>query len=233
MGRKKPGISWRVRIAALVVLIAAGAGAWLWWDTQHWAPADSAYPDQGVLISGMDGGVNFQTLNALGARFAYIRASDGAQGEQRGFTRFSAAADKAGLQHGAVHSYDPCIAADGQSANFVRMVPRDAALLPPVIELARMADDCGERVSDASVESELMTLINQIETHAGSPVILKITPEFEERYGLARQIERNIWLSRTRFEPDYGGRPWLLWSANEALRSQASEEPVEWVVMRP
>lgn len=233
MVRKKRGSPWPLRLAALALLITAGAGAWLWWDIQHWTPPVSAYPDQGVLVSADNADLNFSTLKALGARFAYIRSSHGAQGQERAFTRSFGAADKAGLQHGAVHSYDPCVPADGQSANFVRVVPRDSSLLPPVIELAKLGDDCRKRVTDASVESELMTLVNQIEIHAGSPVILKISPQFEKRYKLASRIERNIWLSRTRFEPDYAGRPWLLWSANAALRSGADEEPVEWVVMRP
>ena len=34
-------------------------------------------------------------------------------------------------------------------------------------------------------------------------------------------------------EPTYAGRPWLLWTANEALTSEASEEPIGWVVARP
>ena len=70
-----------------------------------------------------------------------------------------------------------------------------------------------------------MTLVNQIENHAGKAVILKMSPEFEERYGLAARIDRNLWLTRTRFEPEYAGRPWLLWTANTALRSDAAEQP--------
>jgi lysozyme len=105
--------------------------------------------------------------------------------------------------------------------------------LPPVIELKRTADACETRVSDAAVESELMTLINQIENHAGKAVILKIDPEFEVRYGLAQRLERNLWLTRTRVEPDYAGRPWLLWTSNEALSSEASDNPIRWVVVQP
>ncbi len=232
MGRKrrKSGWLWRL-LAVLLLLVLAGAG-WLWWQVQHWTPDEETYPDQGVTVGVQDGAVNFRTLRALGADFVYLAASDGAQGQDARFVRNFEAAGKAGLQVGAVHVFDPCAIADRQSANFVTMVPRSRELLPPVIALASTADGCEERVSEAAVESELMTLINQVESHVGKPAILKISPDFEARYGIAHRIERNLWLTRTRFEPAYAGRPWLLWSANEHLVTEASNGPLEWVVVR-
>ena len=233
MARKRKGSPWKLRIAAALLLIAVGAGGWLWWQVNHWTPAEVIYPDQGVIAGQQDGPIKFRTLRALGASFAYLDASDGASGQDARFSRNFAAAKEASLQIGAVHAFDPCTMADGQSANFVTMVPRDNTLLPPAIELSRTADKCEKQVSDAAVESELMTLINQIENHAGKAVILKIDPEFEKRYGLAQQLDRNLWLTRTRLEPEYAGRPWLLWTANEALRSEASDDPIRWVVVQP
>lgn len=233
MGRRRKKPSWLTRIVALLLLLALCAGGWYWWQLQHWTPDESAYPDQGVEVAARDGRVNFRTVRALGGRFAYLDASHGAKGSDTAFSRNLAAAREAGLQVGAVHRFDPCVMADGQSANFVTVVPRGADMLPPAIELSATADDCAERVTEAAVESELMTLINQIEGHAGKPVILKIMPGFEARYGLSARIERNLWLSRTRLMPDYAGRPWLLWTANEALRSEAAEQPLRWVVVQP
>ena len=233
MGRKRGRIGWGARSLAFLLLAALGAGGWYWWQVQHWTPSEELYPDQGVHVGAAQGTVRFRTVRALGGTFAYLDASTGAKGSDPAFSRNLRAAREAGLQAGAVHHFDPCVLADGQSANFVTVVPRDATLLPPVIELDETADDCPERVIDAAVESELMTLINQIEAHTGKPVILKIDPGFEARYGLARQLERNLWLTRTRFMPDYAGRPWMLWTANEALRSEATEAPLRWVVVQP
>jgi lysozyme len=89
------------------------------------------------------------------------------------------------------------------------------------------------RVSDQAVESELMTFLNQIETHTGKPVLLKITRAFEKRYRIATTIDRNLWLVRDRFQPEYAGRPWTLWTANSALANEADEEPLHWVVVQP
>ncbi|WP_284126468.1 glycoside hydrolase family 25 protein [Parerythrobacter aestuarii] len=234
MGRKgKSGSRWLWRVLGVLALLLAAGGAWLWWDVQHWRPSEEAYPDQGVLVAQHHGTVNFRTVAAIGGRFAYLEASIGAEGKDAMFAQNLARARAAGLQVGAVHLFDPCVRADGQSANFVTMVPRTQNMLPPVIALGRTADACEERVSEAAVESELMTFINQVEKHTGKPAILKVKPQFEVAYGVSSKLERQLWVNRTRFAPTYTARPWLLWSANEGLQTEAADEPLEWVVVQP
>ena len=232
MGRKK-SIPTRWRVLAALLLAALAAGAYGWWQFIHWVPSRTTWPVQGVLVGADDGRANFVAFKAIGADFAYLEASRGGEGRDPSFARNLDAVRYAGLQFGAVHRYDPCIAADVQAANFVTVVPRDERLLPPAIELDATADDCEENVSDAAVESELTTFLNQVEGHAGKPALLKISRRFEQRYHLASAVERNLWLSRDGFQPDYARRPWTLWTANSALRSEASPTPVRWVVVQP
>lgn len=237
MGRKK-AISNRWRIAAALLLAAIVAAAVLWWQFIHWTPDRKGWPAQGVEIGAMDvpagaDAADFVAFKAIGADFAYLDASRGADGRDPAFGGNLAAVRAAGLQFGAVHSYDPCVPADRQAANFVTVVPRDASLLPPAIELDKTGDACPSLVSEAAVESELTTFLNQIEGHTGKPALLKISETFEERYRLSTRIERNLWLMRDRLQPDYAGRPWTLWTANSALRSEASAVPVRWVVVQP
>ena len=231
--RRSSGRSWRLYVLAAIALAGLAGTLWYWWEIQHWTPDEAIYPDQGVSVSQDNGLVGFATVRALGGKFAYLEASAGASGKDTRFARNLAAARDAGLQVGALHRFDPCTSADAQSANFVTMVPRDADLIPTAIELDRLTDSCPDKVSDAAMESELLTLINQIEMHVGKPVIIKLSKPFEERFSASTIIERDLWLSRDRFVPRYTGRPWLLWSANRALDSEASQSPVEWVVVQP
>lgn len=238
--RRKPrrpagtrGSRWLPRVIALAVLVALVGGGWAWWESRNWRPDEARWADQGALVGEVDGAVNFATLKGLGAGFVYLEASRGADGKDAAFPDNFAAARAAGLQIGAVHRFDPCTRADGQSANFVTTVPRDVELLPPAIVLERTAEDCPERVSRAAVQSEVMTLVNQIEAHTGKPVILAPSEEFEEDYAVAARIDRNLWLSRNWNEPTYGGRPWMLWTANSAFQTEAAEQPLRWVVVRP
>ena len=230
---KGGGARWRLRLIALLVLVLAFAGIAGWWQMRQWAPSRKAFPMQGAEIGLEDGPVDWTALKTIGADFVYLDASASAFSRDQAFVRNLEDARAARLEVGAVHLYDPCQPADRQAANFVTVVPRDGKLLPPAVELDRLADDCPVHVSDAAVESELMTFLNQVETHAGKPVILKLTRRFERRYHVANTIGRNLWLVRDRFEPDYADRPWTLWTANGGLMTDADDEPLHWVVVRP
>jgi lysozyme len=232
MGRKK-AISTRWRVFATLVLLAAAGAAYAWWQFIHWTPSRAAFPVQGVLVGAADGRPRFASLKAVGADFAYLEASIGGSARDPDFGRNLAAARAAGLKVGAVHVYDPCVPADVQAGNFVTVVPRDGDLLPPAVELDKTADDCPALVTDAAVESELTTFLNQIEGHAAKPALLMISRRFEKRHGMAAHIDRNLWLTREWFEPDYAGRPWTLWTATERLRNDASARPLRWVVAQP
>ena len=215
---------------ALIALSAGAAAGWWWWQGQHFRPSEASYPVQGALVSESDGAVRFSIIKGLGGSFVYLEASRGGQGRDKSFIGNLAAARGAGLEVGAAHVFDPCAAADTQAANFVIAVPRDRKLLPPAILLDRDAEFCPEPVSEAAVQSELMTLVNQIEAHAGQPVVLAPTAEFERRYRVGGRIERNLWLTRNRAEPTYAGRPWALWTANDSLQTEAATGGLRWVV---
>ncbi|MFA7601758.1 MAG: glycoside hydrolase family 25 protein [Novosphingobium sp.] len=222
-----------LRLLGAAVLIALIGGVLGWWHLHHWRPERAVYRVQGVEVGADDGEADWRALKAIGADFAYLDASASAFARDPSFSRNLEGARAAKLQVGALHRYDPCQPADRQAANFVTVVPRDPAMLPPAVELDRLGDDCPVKVSDAAIESELTTFLNQVETHTGKPAMLKLTARFESRYRIARAIDRNLWLVRTRFQPDYAGRPWTLWTANESFSSEASETDLRWVVLQP
>ena len=231
MGRKR-AISIRTRVLATLLLVALVAAGYGWWRWVHWVPDRADYPVQGAQIGAGDGRLDFRALAAVGANFVYLDASEGADRRDPLFGRNLDHADRIGMPVGAVHVFDPCIPAERQAANFVTTVPRDREMLPPAIALDADAGACDSTAGDAAVESELMTFLNQVEAHVGQPAILKLGPDFEDRYGLAAQVERSLWVTGDLREPGYAGRPFALWTANHALRTEASERPIRWVVAR-
>jgi lysozyme len=230
---RKPTGRWRLRLLGALLLLALCGGIWAWWHLGHWRPDPAIYQVQGAEIDSVDGKIDWTALKAVGADFAYLDASASAFARDPAFSRNLDDARAAGLKVGAVHRFDPCQPAERQAANFNSVVPRDKALLPPAVELELLTDDCAAPVKDAAVVSELMTFLNQIETHTGKPTLLKLSDGFEDRYHVAVAIDRNLWLSRTRFAPDYAGRPWALWTANGALSTGAADRPLRWVVVQP
>ena len=61
--------------------------------------------------------------------------------------------------------------------------------------------------------------------------MLKLGSGFESRYAIAARIDRNLWLVRDRLHPDYGGRPWTMWTANSSLANEVVEGGLRWVVV--
>jgi lysozyme len=223
----------RLRLLGALLLLVLAGGTWGWWHLRHWQPDRASFPVQGVEVGARDGRIDWRALKAIGADFAYIDASASAFARDPAFARNLEEAREVGLQAGAVHRYDPCQPADRQAGNFVTTVPRDAGMLPPAVELDMAGDDCPVPASEASIQSELTTFLNQVETHTGKPVIIKLSRSFQDRYAIAAAIDRNLWLSGDRLEPDYADRPWTMWTANGTLAMEAEPQPLRWVVVQP
>ncbi len=229
---KRRSSRWLLYLVASAALVGLLFTAWLWLDMREWRPSTSLYPEQGALIASGQQDVKFLTIKAIGGEFAYLELREASLEPDRSFAARLEAARQADLQVGIVLRFDPCLRADAQSARYTRMVPRSEELLPPAIALGTTARDCPDTVSDAAVQSELVTLVNQIEMHTGKSVILKLGERFEQTHRIANMIERDLWLERDRARPSYAGRPWLLWSANRQLMTEAAEDAIEWVVVQ-
>lgn len=227
-GKPARGRTWIV----VAVLLIAAAAAFAWLEARRWEPDRARFPVQGAWLDAHQGAVEWPTLKAQGADFVYLTASEGAGRRDEAFDAGLAAARAAGLQAGAVHVYDLCASADPQAANFVTVVPRDGALLPPVVALDLDSRSCTQPPGEAAMQSELTTFLNQIEKHTERPAILMISRTFEARYHLAGRVDRNLWVAGDFLEPGYGGRPWVMWTATSRLRLDGVNGPVRWVAVR-
>lgn len=198
---------------------------------RSWTPPRDQYPVQGVSVSETNGAITWPNVKALGADFAYLRATAGSDTRDTAFATNMAGAKQTGLRVGAVHEYDLCRLAQDQATNFVTTVPRDPAMLPPVISFG-FSESCTDRPARSLVLAELGTFRNQIESHLGKPALLRITPEFEEMYRLSADVQRTIWLIGNFFPPDYGTKPWVMWQANDYYHIEGIEGPVQWNVIK-
>ena len=111
-------------------------------------------------------------------------------------------------------------------------VPRDNAALPPVIRLG-FDPSCATRPGRDQVLSELNTLVNLVESHAGKPALLNISADFDAQYDIASGINRTLWVDGNFFAPDYAKRPWVMWTASDMRHIDGVDGPIRWDVVAP
>ncbi|HEY1124299.1 MAG TPA: GH25 family lysozyme [Sphingobium sp.] len=221
-----------LRIIVAVVLAAALVGGGTFWLLRSWTPSRSAFPLQGITVSAETGAVNWAAVRLSGADFVYLVASSGRSERDATFAANLDGARAAGLKHGAIHRYSLCASATDQSTTFISTVPRDDAMLPPVVALA-FSPLCPQRPSRDKLLAELNIFLNQIEAHAGKPAILRVTRDVEAAYDLSSGINRTLWLEEEFFKPGYATRPWVIWTASTWKRVPGIKGAVEWDVVRP
>jgi len=220
-----------VRLGAVLAIITV-LGSALWIYARGWAPNRDEYPTQGVSVTSDTGLVEWGTLAAQGADFAYIRAARGASLRDPLFAANWRGARGAGMRYGAALDYSLCAKAVDQATQFMTTVPRDNAALPPVIRLG-FDPSCATRPGRDQVLSELNTLVNLVESHAGKPALLNISADFDAQYDIASGINRTLWVDGNFFAPDYAKRPWVMWTASDMRHIDGVDGPIRWDVVAP
>ncbi|MDP1025871.1 GH25 family lysozyme [Sphingomonas sp. KR1UV-12] len=218
---------------AAAILVAAGAiGIGGWHYATGWAPDHATYPLQGIDLGENPGEIEWGTVRAAGADFAYLAATAGADRRVPSFEANWNALPAAGLRRGAVHLYSLCQPAVAQANTFNTTVPRIADALPPAVDID-LREDCAARPEPAALAADLRRFIALVEAHTGKPVLLRISKPVEHVFALTAAIQRPVWASGNFFAPGYPARPWAMWRASDLRRVDGIEGPVNWNVVRP
>ncbi len=218
-------INWKAWTAALGLLAVV-----LGWWAIHWRPNMTDYPVQGVDISADDGEIAWPTVEAAGADFAYVKATEGADISDPNFAANWSGTAQAGMRHGAYHVFSLCRLAADQATNFISIVPRETDALPAALALD-FKGNCKDRPAREVVLRELQTFIEMVEAHTGKPLILQITREFDDFYMVSDAVDRPLWLRGFLFPPSYGARGWVMWQASTFRRVGGIEGAVDWNVI--
>ena len=218
-----------VKTAGLLAAVGIfGIGCWSL--ATHWHPSAKQYPLQGIDLGENPGPVEWGTVRARGADFAYIVATSGKDRRDPAFEANWAALPDAGLRRGAVHIYSLCQLATDQANAFNTFVPPSSDALPTAVDVG-FHDDCTARPDKPVLIDELTRFITMVETHTGKPVLLRIGKAIDSQYGLSAALPRPIWAVANIFPPDYAARPWRMWRASDFRRIDGIEGPVNWDVV--
>ena len=213
--------------------VALGLAAVLAWHfATQWRPSVADYPLQGVDLGEAPGEIEWGSVRAAGADFAYLVATTGKDRRSASFEANWDALPAAGLRRGAVHLYSLCQLAEDQADAFNTVVPRVADALPAAVDLS-FRDDCAARPDRAVLVGELRRFIATVEAHTGKPVLLRLPEEVEDAYRLSEALPRPVWAVANAFPPAYAARPWRMWRASDVRRIEGLDGPVNWNVVAP
>ncbi len=219
------------RAGALAVIIGLSAIV-AWTFALSWRPSAISYPYQGVDVDESNGAIDWWTVRAGGADFAYVRATYGGTGRDARFAANWADVYATGMRRGALHVYSICNLAVDQANNFNTTVPRDRDSLPAAV-LIDFTVGCDSRPVPSVVIGELRRFMTMVEEHTRKPVLMKLSRRFDAAYGVSAAIPRPVWAVQDFFPPDYAARPWRMWQANDMRHVDGVSGAVNWDVVAP
>jgi len=201
-----------VGIATVVFLLAAG----------FWSPWAGRFV-QGVDVSRHQGDIDWRALAATDIRFAYIKASEGADYADPLFAAHWRGAGEAGLKRGAYHFFTLCKSGLAQAANFLRTAPRGE--LPPAVDLEHKGP-CRRGPTMADVPGEVDAYLDAVETETGVRPILYTTREFHDLH-LKRVTGERFWLRSLFRWPQFRRRDWVIWQHHHRGDRAGVQGPVD------
>ena len=181
------------------------------WDGR----APSAYAVHGIDVSRYQGAIDWPTVRGAGISFAYIKATEGGDLVDPSFPENWQGAASAGLPRGAYHFYYFCRPAEEQARWFIQHVPRDAAALPPVLDLEwnHLSPTCTLRPDGATVRAEAARFLDILTAHYGQRPVIYTTPDFFRETGIGTLPNTEFWLRSVANHPSvvYPGQRWTFW----------------------
>ncbi|WP_425420071.1 glycoside hydrolase family 25 protein [Oricola indica] len=177
--------------------------------------APHRYAIHGIDVSKYQGAINWRAAKKSGVSFAFIKATEGGDRVDDRFRHYWREARAAGVPRGAYHFYYFCRPAKEQADWFIRHVPKERGMLPPVLDMEwnHQSPTCRKRPAPAQVRSEMRVFLDRLERHYGKRPMIYTTPDFYERNIAGHFLNETFWLRTVKAHPrvTYPGRNWTFW----------------------
>lgn len=136
----------------------------------------------GVDVSRWQYDIDWKTLRKQGANFAFIKATEGGDHLDPMFMKNWKGAKAAGIPRGAYHFMYWCRSGEAQAKWFIRNVPKEKGMLPPVVDAEWNHDskNCRGKPSPAKIRARMKYVMDAMEAHYGVKPIIYTAPDFYE-----------------------------------------------------
>lgn len=169
----------------------------------------------GIDVSKWQGDIDWPRVRQSGVSFVFIKATEGKDVVDTRFDEYWRQARAAGIPHAPYHFYYFCSTADQQADWFIANVPKQAVMLPPVLDVEWNAESktCRSRPSALTVQAELKRFMDRLEEHYGKRPIIYTTVDFHEDRLVGAFNDYHFWLRSVAAHPEvrYGDRRWAFW----------------------
>lgn len=172
-------------------------------------------PVQGIDVSYFQGDVDWKKVGKAGIRFAYIKATEGADRFDPEFRDNWNGAKRAGVLRGAYHMMYWCSPASEQASWFLAHLPSDSDTLPPVLDLEwnGHSKTCPHKIARKAALAKIKVMLEAMEAHTGRRPIIYTDPKFHHDVLEGEFTDHQFWLRSVAAKPEakYRGRDWSFW----------------------
>ena len=222
---------WPWATVGTVVVLALLAAAWWFLWVPAWRPPLTAGERYGIDVSTHQGTIAWARVADDGIRFAYIKATEGADHVDDRFAENWDGAGAASLDRGAYHFFTLCTPGADQSRQLPGRGPARSPLRSLLLVDLELAGNCSRRPDPATVDHELTSLPVGGRSRPGvGSVVLYVGDDFEGRYpraGPARPTAVAPTLPRPARRP-----AWTIWQAQGYASVDGISGDVDLDVMR-
>ncbi|QLF70866.1 glycoside hydrolase family 25 protein [Peteryoungia desertarenae] len=185
-------------------------------DPQHFEGRTPHRHDvHGIDVSKWNGAIDWIAVKRSGVAFAFIKATEGKDRLDPKFHTHWQGATDADLPHAAYHFYYFCSSAAEQADWFIRNVPKEANLLPPVLDVEwnHTSPTCRHRPPPETVKHEMKVFMDRIEAHYGRRPIIYTSVDFHRDNLVGAFPDHHFWVRAVAQHPEvvYPDRNWTFW----------------------
>lgn len=212
-------------------LIIGGAGAALAASAgglalqRGWSPWSAAYAE-GVDVSHHQGPIDWRALAQTSVRFAYLKASEGAEHVDTRFAFNWREAKAAGLLRGAYHFFTLCRPGALQARHFLSQGVHETGALPPALDVEHKGP-CRQGPTMADVVGEIRAFLDRVQAALGIRPLIYTTREFHDLHLKNAFSEERFWLRSLFAPPRFRQRQWVIWQHHNRARRQGVSGPVD------
>ena len=195
-------------------------------------PSSEDYPVRGIDVSEYQGEIDWKKLSNQNIDFAYIKATEGSSYVDERFLYNYQNAITTNLKIGAYHFFSFDSEASFQSENFIKNVPKDMNLLPPVVDIEFYGDKKKNIPDVETTREQLKKLLEQLEEYYEKKPIIYATNVSYNLYIKDNFEGYKIWIRDIFSTPNLkDNRKWTLWQYTNRERLEGYKGKEKFIDM--